>query len=346
MTHTYTLAELAEAVDGTVRGDATRVLSGVASVDQAGPDEITWVGDARYADKLSTSRAGAVIVPADFGETPMPALLVADPNVTVIGILTLFAPLPDHPPPGVHPTAVVAPSAKLGDSAAVGPHVVVGEGAVIGDRTVCCPNVVIGAETTIGRDCVLWPGVVVRERCQVGNEVVLHPNVTIGADGFGYHFTEGRHVKIPQIGTVVIEDRVEIGAGSCVDRAKYGQTRIGEGSKIDNQVQIAHNVEVGPHCVIVAQTGIAGSATVGAFGVLGGGVGVRDHVHIGERVRAAAFTGITKDVPAGKILNGNPAVDSVQHFREKALIHRLPDYVRLIKELSRRVEQLEAAADD
>ncbi len=345
MSRSFTLAELAKAVDGAVRGNATRRIEGVNSVEAAGANEIAWASDTRHAAKLDTSRAGAVVVRTGFGATPMPAILVGDPDLAIIGILRTFAPPAAHPEPGVHPTAVVSPSAALGENVAVGPNAVIGERAIVGDRTVCHAGVVIGPDTTVGSDCVFWPGVVIRERCRLGNHVVCHLNVSIGGDGFGYHFAEGRHTKIPQIGTVVIEDHVEIGAGSCVDRAKFGETRIGEGTKIDNLVQIGHNVQAGPHCVIVAQTGIAGSARVGAYTVLGGGVGVRDHVVIGERVQAAAFSGISKDVPAGSIINGVPAIDHRQYLREQAHVRRLAEYVSQIKELTRRVEQLEAAAD-
>lgn len=288
---------------------------------------------------------GAAVVKTGFGPTRMPVILADDPNLAVIEILTAFAPPVGHPPPGIHESAVVAPTARLGEAVAIGANAVIADDATLGDRTIVHPNVVIGRETRVGAECVLWPGVVIRERCRLGDRVICHPNVTIGADGFGYHFAGGRHVKIPQIGTVEIDDDVEIGAGTCIDRAKFGVTRIGQGVKIDNHVQIAHNVVIGPHCVIVAQVALGGSACLGAGVVLAGRVGVRDHAVLGDGVQAAVASVILKDVPAGRKVNGNPAMDHRQHLRNQVLVGRLSEYVALIKDLSRRVEQLEATAD-
>jgi len=346
MAVSFSLLELAKLVGGVVRGDAKRRIDGVASLDEAGPTQITWIAHEKYVSRLATSKAGAVVVTPRFGETPMPAILCDDPDWAIVQILRRFAPPLPHPPAGVHPSAVVDESVHLGQDVAVGPNVVIGRATRIGDRTVLHANVVIGPEVEIGADCVLWPAVVVRERCRLGDRVILHPHVTIGSDGYGYHLVQGRHEKIPQIGTVVIEDDVEIGAGSCVDRAKFGQTVIGEGTKIDNLVQIAHNVRIGPHCIIVAQTGIAGSTQLGRYVMLGGQVGVRDHLVLGDQVRAAACCCISKDVPAGMVVNGIPAVDNRQYLREQAQVRRLPEWAALLKDLARRVERLEAATDD
>jgi UDP-3-O-[3-hydroxymyristoyl] glucosamine N-acyltransferase len=345
MSKSLTLAELAKAVGGVVRGDATVRVRGVNGLDEAGPDDITWISHEKYAGRLRFSKAGAVVVDRHYGETPMPAILCDDPSFGMTRILAAFAPPAPQPPPGVHPTAVVAGSAKIGRDARIGPHAVVGERAKIGDRCVLHANVFVGDETELGAECVLWPGAVVRERCTLGKRVVLHPNVTIGADGFGYHYRDGAHHKIPQIGTVEIGDDVEIGASSCVDRAKFGVTRIGAGTKIDNLVQIAHNVEIGPNCIIVAQCGIAGSTRLGQLVVLGGHVGVRDHVALGDGVRAAACCCISKDFPAGTIVNGIPAVENQQYLREQAQVRRLPESAAVLKELVRRVERLESAAN-
>ncbi len=346
MSVTFSLSELAKLVGGAVRGDATRRIAGVAALDEADATHITWVSHERYALRVAASKAGAVAVTPQFGETPMPAILCADPEWAIVQILRRFAPPLPRPATGVHPSAVVADSAQLGKEAAVAPNVVIGDGARVGDRTVLHANVVIGPEVEIGEDCVLWPAVVVRERCRLGDRVILHPHVIIGSDGYGYHLVQGRHEKIPQIGTVLIEDDVEIGAGSCVDRAKFGQTVIGQGTKIDNLVQIAHNVRTGPHCIIVAQSGIAGSTRLGSYVALGGQVGVRDHLALGDRVRAAACCCISKDVPAGMSVNGIPAVDNRQYLREQAQVRRLPEWVRLLKDLAKRVESLETAAND
>jgi len=341
-----TLAELSEAVGGQVRGDAGVCVVAVAAVDEAGPDEITWVTNSRYAAKLPSSRAGAVVVPLEFEQTPMPAILCSDPEAAIALILERLAPPVWTPEPGVHPTAVVAETARLGEGVAVGPCAVVGHQAVIGDRTVLHAHVVIGPDATVGADSVFWPHVVVRERCRIGSRVIAHPQVTIGSDGYGYRFADGRHHKIPQTGIVRIEDDVEIGAGSCIDRAKVGETVIGQGTKIDNLVQIAHNVQVGPHCLLVAQVGLSGTVKLGQYVVLGGKAGVREHVNVGDGVRVAGGGALWQDAPAGATLGGNPACDSRLWVRQRHLVGKLPEMHARMRELEKRVASLEAAADD
>ncbi len=346
MSKSYPLVEIAKWVGGGVRGDGSVRITGVSGIDEAGPKEITWLAQEKYAAKLEVSRAGAVVVPEHHGATPMPAVLVANPTLAVATILERFAPPIPRPPEGVHPTACVADSAKLGRNVAVGPYTVVGDGTVLGDRTVLHAGVYVGPEARLGADCELWPGVVVRERCTLGDRVIVHPNTTIGSDGFGYVFADGRHVKIPQIGRVEIEDDVEIGANCAVDRAKFGVTRVGRGTKIDNLVQIAHNVVIGPNCVIVGQCGIAGSARLGVGVVLGGKAGVGDHVTLGDGVRSAACACISKDVPAGMTVIGSPALEHGQFVRERAKTRRVPQLAEQVKDLIRRVERLEASTDD
>jgi len=349
MSKTYTLAEIAKWVGGVVRGDASRRIAGVNALTQAGATELTWLADEKdekYATQLRSSQAGAAVVPEGFGETPMPAILCERPAVAIAIILERFAPPVPRPATGVHPTAQVAATVRMGRDVAIGPGVVIGEQTTIGDHTVLHAHVFVGQEVAIGRECELWPGVVVRERCVLGDRVIVHPNTTIGADGFGYEFVDGRHMKIPQTGRVEIEDDVEIGANCAVDRAKFGATRIGRGTKIDNLVQIAHNVQIGAGCLIVAQCGIAGSTRLGQGVVLGGKVGVKDHVVLHDGVQAAACACISKDVPAGTKVFGIPAVEHHQWLRERAKLRRLPVVVEQLEALSKRVEQLEAAADD
>jgi len=346
MSTSYSLAEIAQWVGGVVRGDAGTDISGVSGIAEADKTQITWVSQEKYARQLDASRAGAVVVPETFGATAMPAILCPDPARAIATILERFAPPVPRPPAGVHPTAVVAESAQLGEAAAVGPHVVIGERARIGDRTVLHANVFVGQDTRIGQDCELWPSVVVRERCELGDRVIIHPNSTIGADGYGYEFRDGHHAKIPQIGMVEIGDDVEIGANTAVDRAKFGATRIGAGTKIDNLVQVAHNVQIGPHCLIVGQTGVAGSARLGRGVMMSGKVAIGDHVTLGDGAMVAGYTAVLKDVPAGQTVRGIPAVELNQFMREQVYVRRLPGLAKQLKDLTRRIEQLESSADN
>lgn len=345
MSKSYALAEIAKWAGGAVRGHASTRISGVAGLDEADSSQISWLADEKYAPQLTTSKAGAVVVPTHYGATPMPAILCDNPSLAIATILEKFAPPVPRPAPGVHPQACVSASARLGRDVAVGPFVVIGDESVVGDRTVLHAHTYIGPEVRIGNDCELWPCVVVRERCRLGNRVVVHPNCTIGADGFGYQFVGGRHAKIPQIGSVEIEDDVEIGANSTIDRAKFGATRIGRGTKIDNLVQVAHNVRIGPNCMIVAQCGIAGSTRLGQGVVLGGKAGLRDHISLGDGVQIAGCACVSKDVPAGKTMIGSPAVDHEQFIRERAKVRRLPEMADQLRALIKRVEQLEASTD-
>lgn len=342
----HTLAEIAKWMGGAVRGDSSQRINGVSGIEEAGPTDITWIAHERYAGKLAASKAGAVLVPETYGETRMPAVLVSDPSRAIITVLNHFAPAASRPPQGVHPSATVSPSAKLSRDVAIGPYVTIGSGARIGDGCVLHANVFVGEDVALGKGCELWPGVVIREGCQLGDRITIHPNATIGADGFGYQFFDGRHNKIPQIGIVVIEDDVEIGANSTIDRAKFGATRIGRGTKIDNLVQVAHNVQIGPNCMIVAQCGIAGSARLGQGVVLGGQVGVRDHAVLHDGAQSAACACISKDVPAGTTVIGTPAQEQEQWIRERGKLRRLARLADELQGLIQRVERLEASAND
>jgi UDP-3-O-[3-hydroxymyristoyl] glucosamine N-acyltransferase len=343
MSRTYTVGQLADVVGGTVRGDPNGVIRGVADVSEAGSDQATWVSREGYAEKLAGSRAGVVLVPADFSDTPMPAILCAKIEPSVAKLLGAFATPISKPDPGIHPTAVVHASARIGPSPAIGPHVVIDADVRIGASCVIHAGVFIGRGTAIGDNCLLWPNVVIRDGCAVGHRVIIHPNSVIGADGFGYYFDGGRHNKVPHIGGVILEDDVEIGACTCVDRSKFGYTVVGAGTKIDNQVQVAHNVRIGRHCVLAGQTGIAGSSRIGDYCVLGGRAGVLDNVTVGDRATIAAIATADKDVPAGMTVSGFPARDHREELRERALVRRLPKLAEQLKDLIHRVEQLEAS---
>jgi UDP-3-O-[3-hydroxymyristoyl] glucosamine N-acyltransferase len=346
MSNAFSLSEIAEWVGGTVRGDAGTMIDGVSGIPDATPGKITWLASEKYQEQLATCKASAVVVPRDYGETPMPAILVDVPPVAIAQILAHFAPPVTKPAPGQHHTAIVDESVSLGANVCIGALSIIGSNATIGDRTIIHDHVHIGAEVTIGADCEIWPGVVIRERCTLADRVIVHPNTTIGSDGFGYEFVDGKHMKIPQIGTVEIESDVEIGANCSIDRAKFGGTRIGAGTKIDNQVQVAHNVQIGPACILVAQCGIAGSTRLGTGVVLGGKVGVRDHLVLGDGMQSAACACISKDVPAGTTVFGIPAQEYRHYLKERADLRRVPTLKAQIEALMKRVEALETAADD
>lgn len=340
-----TAGDIARLVGGTVHGDEHRRIRAVGTLETADEHTISWVGHARYAGRIAASRAGVLLLPLDIpppeGRT---CVRVKDADLALCTVLAHFAPPADTVPPGVHPTAVVAPSAVVA-GAAIGPHVTVGAGAVVSPGTQLHAGVRVGRGVLIGRDCTLWPNVVVREHCVLGERVVLHPQVCIGADGFGYLQRGGRHVKVPQIGIAIVEDDVEVGAGTCIDRAKTGATRIGAGTKIDNLTQIGHNCQIGPGCVIVAQCALAGSVTLGRFVMLAGHVGVSDHVSVGDGCMVMAKSCVTRDAPANSVLRGDPAEPHTAYARQLLLVRRLPDLRDQLRELTRRIDELESSAN-
>jgi UDP-3-O-[3-hydroxymyristoyl] glucosamine N-acyltransferase len=343
------LAELATHVGGTVEGDGSVRIQGLSSLEEAGPGDLSFYGNPRYRKELGTTRASAVLIPP--GEAMTRAdiswVRVPSPHLAFARLLALFHPV-DARPPGVHPRAEVHRSARVDPSATVMALAVVDAGAEVGARSVLWPGTYVGEGSRIGEDCVLQPGAVVRERCVVGNRVLLQPGVVVGSDGFGFAFDASgpAHVKVPQIGTVRIEDDVEVGAGSCIDRATTGETVVGRGTKIDNLVQIAHNVRVGPLSILCAQVGISGSTEIGQGVVLAGQVGVVGHVHIGDGARIAAQSGVPHDVPPGATMSGYPAVEHALWLRQSAALKQLPELLRELRELRARVAALEARKDD
>lgn len=347
----YSLNALASLVGGRLRPaarDATTApaITGIAGVADAEAHQATWVSSEKYAGALATSRAGVVLVPTGFDTTPMPAIECNSVDEGVAKLLSVFAPPAAFPDPGVHPSACVHHSASLAGDVRIGPHVTIDAGASIGAGTILHAGVFIGAGAVVGDTCVLWPNVVVRDRCRLGNRVTVHANSTIGADGFGYYVNDGRHQKIPHIGTVIIEDDVEIGANSCIDRAKFAETVVGQGTKIDNLVQVAHNVRIGRHCIIAGQTGISGSVTVGDYAIFGGRAATADHVHIGAQAIVAASAGVHKDVPTKTMVSGMPAQEHHRWLREQGALRKLARMVEQVRELSARVEQLEESTHD
>jgi UDP-3-O-[3-hydroxymyristoyl] glucosamine N-acyltransferase len=344
------LKELAEKIGGKIQGDGQLEIKTVASLSEASPDEISFLSDVRYSSELSQTKAAAVIVSRNYDkELPACAVVfVEDVEIALEELLQLWAQRPDVPSVGVHPGAFVDSTAKLAEGAAIGAGAVIGAGVRIGSETIISSGCVLGRDVEIGDNCYLWPNVVINYNCRIGNNVIIHANSTIGTDGFGYRLRDGRHCKVPHIGTVVIEDDVEIGANSCVDRAKIGRTVIGRGTKIDNLVMVAHNVHVGQHCILVAQVGIAGSSQLGNYVVLGGQSGVADHVKIGDQVMVAAKSAVTSDeeIKAKARLVGIPARDFVTFYRELSLIHKLPEMARELKQIKKQLNESASAKDN
>jgi UDP-3-O-[3-hydroxymyristoyl] glucosamine N-acyltransferase len=343
----YPVSELAARVGGEVSGDGARLIEGVAALDQAGPVHLSFFSNRKYRQAFEASRAGAVVVEPE-ADVPAGRTVIRARNayLAFARLSTVF-----HPPPaavpGIAAEAYVHPSARVHASAQILPLASVGPGARVGARTILHPGVHLGAGAQVGDDCLLHPGVVVRDGCVVGDRVILQPGCVIGSDGFGFAFDpEGdgggpRHHKVPQVGTVVVEDDVEIGANSAVDRAALGVTRIGRGTKIDNLVQIGHNVEVGPLSLLVSQVGVAGSTRLGAGVVVGGQVGIVGHLHIGDGVKIGAQSGVMRDLQPGEVVSGSPSMPHAQWLKSVAALEQLPQLRRELRELERRLARLE-----
>ena len=337
------LREIAERLGAALEGDGDLDITGVAGLREARPGELSFVAHPRYAAAAARTQASALVVAADWsGPLPCARVRVSDPEKAFVGIAELFTPPPVGPAPGVHPTAVVSPGARLGAAVAIGPHCVIEAGAIIGDRTALFAGCYVGFGAAIGPECRLYPHVSIRERCRLGARVILHDGVVVGSDGFGYTAgADGARHKIPQIGAVEIGDDVEIGANTTIDRARFGRTVIGNGVKIDNLVQIAHNVIIGDHAVIVAQVGIAGSAEIGARAILAGQAGISGHLTIGEGAVIGPQSGVNRDVPPGAKVLGSPPVPMGEYLKAHTHTMRLGEYRRRIEALEKRLARLD-----
>ncbi len=331
-----TVQELAALVGGqfALPADGARKITGAAAVVDAGEGHVTFFGNTKYLPQLKASRATAALVPLDFAEEiPAVAIRVENPSLAFAELLAKFAPEPIRFAPGVHPSAVIGRDVTLGDGVSIQPFVVVEDRATIGPGSVIGAHGYIGHGAKIGRDSQLHPRVTVGAHCIVGDRAILHSGAVLGSDGFGFEFSGGRHVKIPQTGIVQVDDDVEIGANVTIDRARFGRTWIQEGSKIDNLVQIAHNVVIGKHCIVVSQTGISGSTRLGNYVTLAGQCGVVGHIEIGDRVIAGAKTGISKNIPAGEIIWGSPSQPMREAKEQIAMVRRLPKLIERVKRL-------------
>lgn len=344
-----TVDELAGIVEATTRrGNTSAKIERISSLLGAGAGDLSFLGNTKYKNEVAQSRASAVLVPVDYIGEPQAGqvfLVVDQPSVALARVCArLEQMLWPRPAPGVHPSAVVAPDAQIDPTATIGPLCVVESGASVGARTYLQASVFIGREARIGEDCWLMPGCIVGAICVLHRRVRLQAGVVVGSDGFGYEFIAGRHEKVPQIGVVEIESDVEIGANSTLDRARFSRTLIGAGTKIDNLVQIAHNVVVGRHCLLCAQVGIAGSTTLGDYVVLGGQAGVGGHVTIGKGVKAGGRAGIASDLAAGAFVNGNPAIPYLLERRIAVLQRRLPDLFKRVDLLADELTRLKKAS--
>jgi UDP-3-O-[3-hydroxymyristoyl] glucosamine N-acyltransferase len=341
----FTLGQLAEVLDAKLAGEPDRVVTGVATLDAASPSDISFLTDQRYEAAARVSRAGAFIAPAGTQGLPAPVLECDSPQRALIALFALFYPT-IAATPGVDATAVVAGSAEVDSSATIGPLTVVEAGARIGARVRVHALAYVGPGVEIGEDSVIYPRAVLRDGVRCGRRVIVHPGAVLGSDGFGYTREGTIYRKIPQVGGVLIEDDVEIGANSTVDRATLGATVIRRGTKIDNLVQVAHNVEIGTDSIIAAQTGIAGSSRIGRDVMLGGQAGVADHISVGDGAMLSAQAGVAQDVPPGAKLAGTWGRPMFQARRIWVAQAELPDMVARMKKLERRVADLEARLRD
>ncbi|NLA06226.1 MAG: UDP-3-O-(3-hydroxymyristoyl)glucosamine N-acyltransferase [Firmicutes bacterium] len=341
MSKELTLEELARIVGGVPVGDPRLCIMGAAAVENAGPGDITFAESAKILEVATQGRAGAVITKHGEDLKTKPGILVENPRFAFAKTLEIFAPDIPRPPEGIHKESVVAESAIIGKGVRIGPKVVIEDRAVLGEGVILYPGVYIGEDVKIGDGTVIYPNAVIRERVSIGRDVIIHGGAIIGACGFGFVTYENEHHKIPQTGTVIVEDDVEIGANTCIDRATMGATIIGKGTKIDNLVQIGHNVRIGDRCIIVAQTGIGGSSEIGEGTILAGQVGISDHVTIGPGSLVAGGAEVFTNLPPGSFVSGRPARPHKEQLKIEAASRKLPDVLEKLRELERRLNEME-----
>jgi UDP-3-O-[3-hydroxymyristoyl] glucosamine N-acyltransferase len=339
------LSELAKQIDGVLEGSGDVEINGVAAVDEAGEGELSFIANPKYAQLAATTCASALIVDQDWDHaSPASLIRIENPDAAFAKAAMLFytpAPVLDE---GIHPSAVVSDDVELGEGVRIGPLCVIESGVYIGAGSVISAQCYIGHGVRIGAGCLFHPNVSIREHAQIGSRVIIHNGTVIGSDGFGYSVSsEGVRTKIPQIGIVEVGDDVEIGANVAVDRARFGKTRIGKGVKIDNLVQIAHNVVIGDHSVIVAQVGISGSSTLGEKVIIAGQAGVAGHLKIGAGSVIGARSGVVKDIPAGEYVMGFPAIPALKYKKMQAMISRIPKLKGKLAELEGKISQLQSS---
>lgn len=334
------LIELAEFVGGIVIGDGEVEISGVGSLDEAQPGQITFIAHPKHLRKLKTTGASAIIASKELTPVDKPLISLANPQLAFAKILTLFFTKP-YQPKGLDSNVRISSTAQLGNDLTIYPYVYIGDRCRIEDRVTLYPGVYVGEDSIIGEDSVLHPNVTVYSNTFIGKRVILHSGVVVGADGFGYVKDGKRNVKIPQVGKVVIEDDVEVGANSTIDRASLGETTIRRGVKIDNLVQIAHNVVIGEDSIIVAQVGVAGSTKIGSNVILAGQVGVVDHVEIGDNVMVGAQSGVGYNLPSNQGYTGTPALPHREYLRAITVFPKLPEMKKALNEIEKRIKKME-----
>ncbi len=341
-----TVSELAEKINAKLKGDGSIRIKAVGPVEGANPDDITFIADEKHLSLLEKTNAAAVILAAPAEGFAGPQLIVDDVNATLIETLNIFAPELKPVPAGIHSSVVLGSNVKVADDAAIGPGVVIADDVTVGSKCVIGAGCKINQNSVIGNNTRLDCNVVVYHNCTVGNNVIIQANSVIGSTGYGYNFINNSHQLVPHNGGVVVEDFVEIGAGCCIDRAKFGNTVIGAGTKMDNLVHVAHNVIIGKCCLIMANVGLAGSSKLGDGVVLAGQVGIRDNVKIGDGVMIGAQAGVMNDIPAGEKVVGSPAINVVDKMKQIAITQKLPELAKQLKKLTKKVEALEAADDN
>lgn len=337
--NSFTLAELADKVGGSVDRDGSVVISGVNTIEAAGEGELSFVANKKYAQFIAGTGASALVLDLKTPGENLPTLRHKNPYLTFARIIDLLYPIARRVEPGIHPTAVVSKEATVGTSAGVGPLCSIGPGSSIGDNSQLMANVFIDENVSIGKNCLFHPGVRILRNAIIGDNVILHPGVVIGSDGFGFaENSDGPRKKIQHVGWVEIENDVEIGSNCTVDRGALGPTRIGEGTKIDNLCQIAHNVQTGKGCLIISQVGISGSTKLGDGVIVAGQAGIIGHLNIGNDAIVAAQSGVAKDIPPGTMVLGSPARDMMESKRIEAALGRLPDLLKRVRALEKKHE--------
>jgi UDP-3-O-[3-hydroxymyristoyl] glucosamine N-acyltransferase len=335
----FTVSQIAQQLGGEVVGNGSVAITGIAPADSARAGDLTFAEKESYLAAAEQSQAAAILVPAGFASSKKVLIRVKNPRVAIARILPLFFP-PESHQAGVHPDAAIHPTAQIDASAHIGPHCVIGAGVRVGARTVLMGGNHIGRDSRIGDDVCLFPNVVIYAKCQIGNRVAIHAGTTIGSDGYGYVFDQGQHRKMLQVGNVIIHDDVEIGANAAIDRGALGSTVIGQGTKIDNLVHIAHNVVIGRHCLIMGQVGFAGSTHLGDYVVIASQSGIAGHLKLGNQSTVGAKSGVMRDIPDGATVLGYPAAPDKQAKRQWVAMAQLPDMIRQLRELEKKVEEL------